>query len=137
MEGFTNTNTPEDVVPETEKGMTDITVQPNENIQGLSEEERNDVNKIRITICEKTAPVIVFFGPASCGKTMTLVRLSRFLQKQGYELIPDRSFRPSYDKNYKNLCDNFSKIVNSDDAASRTDNISFMLVKVFKNGRTI
>lgn len=130
---------PEDIAP----------IQPNENlaqkntnnqvesIHGLSDEESNDVNKIRITISDTSAPVIVLFGPASCGKTMTMVRLARYLQKQGYQLIPDRSFRPSHDQNYKNLCDNFSGIVNSDDAASRTDNISFMLVKVIKDGRTI
>lgn len=110
---------------------------PVSNIHGLSAEELNDVNKIRITISDTSAPVIVLFGPASCGKTMTMVRLSRYLQGQGYQLIPDRSFRPSYDQNYKSLCDNFSSIVNSDDAASRTDNISFMLVKVIKEGKTI
>lgn len=53
------------------------------NIKGLSEEELNDVNKIRITINDSSAPVVVLFGPASCGKTMTLVRLSRYLQGQG------------------------------------------------------
>lgn len=106
-------------------------------IHGLTTEELNDVNKIRITISDTAAPVVVLFGPASCGKTMTMVRLSRYLQGQGYQLIPDRSFRPSYDQNYQSLCDNFDHIVNSDDAASRTDNISFMLVKVVKDGRTI
>ena len=115
----------------------DIQENPINNIHGLSLEELNDVNKIRISISDTSAPVIVLFGPASCGKTMTLVRLSRYLQGKGYQLIPDRTFRPSYDENYKTLCDNFSSIVNSDDAASRTDNISFMLVKVVKDGRTI
>lgn len=107
------------------------------NINGLSDEELKDVNKIIITISDTSAPVIVLFGPASCGKTMTMVRLARYLQGQGYLLIPDRTFRPSYDQNYKNLCDNFSSIVNSNDAASRTDNISFFLVKVVKDGKTI
>lgn len=137
MEGFMITNTPGDVPSGEKKETTDSTVLPNENIHGLTEEEKKDVNKIRITISDKDAPVIVLFGPASCGKTMTLIRLSRFLQKQGYQLFPDGTFRPSDDKNYKNLCDNFSSIVNSNDAASRTDNISFMLVKVIKNGKTI
>lgn len=106
-------------------------------IHGLSTEELNDVNKIRVTISDSSAPVVVLFGPASCGKTMTLIRLSRYLQAQGYVLQPDRNFRPSYDTNYKKLCDDFSDIINSSDAADRTSNISFMLVKVIKDGKTI
>ena len=144
MEGFEinpinkkGAETPEVTEPKIQEPAGAQETNPISNIHGLSAEELNDVNKIRITISDTAAPVIVLFGPASCGKTMTMVRLSRFLQGQGYQLIPDRSFRPSYDQNYKNLCDNFSSIVNSDDAASRTDNISFMLVKVVKEGRTI
>ena len=138
MEGFDLKTTPkEEVVEPTIESSPSTNNDPVSAIHGLSEEEINDVNKIRITISDTAAPVIVLFGPASCGKTMTMVRLSRYLQGLDYQLIPDRSFRPSYDQNYKNLCDNFSNIVNSDNAASRTDNISFMLVKVVKNGRTV
>lgn len=141
MEGFIINNTGSKEpnateIPPQEQILGKETI-PTGNIPGLTPEELNDVNRIHITISDTTAPVIVLFGPASCGKTMTMVRLSRYLQGQGYQLIPDRSFRPSYDQNYKSLCDNFSRIVNSDDAASRTDNISFMLVKVIKDGRTI
>lgn len=141
MEGFN----PQSSIPETTPSVAESPqseTNPTENnlinnIHGLSDEELKDVNKIRITISDTSAPVIVLFGPASCGKTMTMVRLARYLQGQGYRLIPDKTFRPSYDQNYKNLCDNFSNIVNSDDAASRTDNISFLLVKVIKDGKTI
>ena len=105
--------------------------------KGLSQEEINDPNNISVTIADKDAPIVVLFGPPQCGKTMTLVRLSRYLKRQGYTLQPVRTFRPAADNNYKELCDNFSTIVNSDDAASRTDNISFMLVQVIKNGKVI
>lgn len=142
MEGFDISGaqqTPEVIVDQNIGDNIEIPISDSStsNIKGLSEEELNDVNKIRITINDSSAPVVVLFGPASCGKTMTLVRLSRYLQGQGYILQPDRNFRPSYDKNYENLCNDFVNIVNSDDAASRTDNISFMLVKVIKNGKTI
>lgn len=138
MEGFENLAAKEEVTPEHVATETVLpTEETTDRIHGLSEDEQNDVNKIRISISDKSAPVIVLFGPASCGKTMTLVRLARYLQGRGYQLIPDRTFRPSYDQNYKTLCDSFSSLVNLDDAASRTDNISFMLVKVIKNGRTI
>lgn len=108
-----------------------------QNIHGLSAEELRDVNKISVTIADSSAPVVILFGPASCGKTMTLVRLARYLNRQGYTLEPVRTFRPSFDNNYKTMCDDFASIVNSDDAAQRTDNISFMLVKVIKNGKTL
>ena len=108
-----------------------------QNVHGLSDEELRDVNKIKVVIADTTAPVVMLFGPASCGKTMTLVRLARYLNGQGYTLEPVRTFRPAFDTNYKTICDEFASIVNSDDAAKRTDNISFMLVKVIKAGRTI
>lgn len=133
--------------PATEQETTGTVVEPQaanqpdpiaiSEIHGLTEEELQDVNKIRVTINDSSAPIVVLFGPASCGKTMTMVRLARYLQGQGYILQPDRNFRPSYDKNYEQLCDQFAEIVNSDDAANRTDNISFMLVKVIKDGKTI
>lgn len=139
MEGFENQSSTSGNTTSDAKGFqTETTSADNlKNIHGLSEEELKDVNKIKITISDTSAPVIVLFGPASCGKTMTMIRLARYLQKHRYQLIPDRTFRQSDDLNYKNLCDNFSNIVNSDDAASRTDNISFLLVKVIKEGKTI
>lgn len=108
-----------------------------QNIYGLSDDEMRDPNKIKAVVSDKKAPVIMLFGPASCGKTMTLVRLARYLKGHGYTLEPVRTFRPAHDTNYKTLCDNFATIVNSDDAANRTDHISFMLVKVIKDGRTL
>lgn len=107
------------------------------NIHGLSEEEKRDPNRITVTISDTQAPIILLFGPSGCGKTMTLIRLTRYLQNRGYTLVPDASFRPSQDRNYEKLCNDFPSIVNSDDAAARTDHISFMLVKIIKDGRTI
>ena len=107
------------------------------NIVGLSNEELNDPNKISVVIADKDAPIVVLFGPPACGKTMTLVRLTRYLSENGYTVTPVRTFRPTYDTNYSDLCDNFDTMINQDDAAQSTNRISFMLVKVSKNGRTI
>lgn len=107
------------------------------NIVGLSNEELNDPNKISVVIADKDAPIVVLFGPPACGKTMTLVRLTRYLSENGYTVTPVRTFRPTYDTNYSDLCDNFDTMINQDDAAQSTNRISFMLVKVSKKGRTI
>lgn len=106
-------------------------------IVGLSMEELNDPSKISVTIADKDAPIVVLFGPPACGKTMTLVRLARYLDDQGYGISPVRSFRPTYDKNYSKLCDDFNTIIHQNDAAESTDRMSFMLVKVVKDGKTL
>lgn len=107
------------------------------NTNGLSEEELNDANKIKVTIADYKTPLIILLGAPSCGKTMTLVRLTRYLQSKGYTVQPETSFRPSYDTNYKTMCDNFDLMINSEDAAQSTSKISFMLVQVMQKGRPL
>lgn len=104
---------------------------------GLSKTELNDPNSIKVTVSDPNTPIVILYGPPSCGKTMTLVRLTRFLVSHGYTVVPEKTFRPTYDDNYKQLCDNFDQMINSNSAATSTTNISFMLVKVLKNGRPI
>ena len=102
-----------------------------------SDEEMNDPNAINVSITDSSAPLIVLFGPPSCGKTMTLVRLTRYLSRKGFIVAPIRNFRPTYDTNYAALCDGFDTLINSDDAADSTNKINFMLVEVMKNGKRI
>lgn len=116
----------------------DEKVQPSPSMtENNMSEELNEANKIIVTLANPNVPIVVFFGPAACGKTMTLVRMTRFLKKQGYSVAPVRSFRPSYDTNYKEMCDNFDTMINQNDSARSTSLISFMLVDVIKNGRPI
>lgn len=108
------------------------------NKEGLSPEEIADATKIKVTIADHDAPIVVFFGPFSCGKTMILVRLTRYLKKQGYTVELDPSFRPAYDSVYRGLCENFDAIVNSDNAAKSTSHVNFMLAKVKSDtGKTV
>lgn len=111
---------------------------PETGIHGLSEAETTDPNSIVVTIADQEAPIIVLFGPTECGKTMTLTRMTRFLQKYDYRVAPIRSFRPSTDTHYQQICENFNELVHSSSAAQGTEMISFMLVEVLdKNGRRI
>ena len=105
--------------------------------RGLNANELNDPNKINITIADKKTPIVILFGPPSCGKTMTLVRLTRFLKSEGYKINPIKTFRPSYDENYKYICENYDAMINQTDAAHSTDRINFMLVEVIKDGKRI
>ncbi len=104
-----------------------------ETQNGFTEEELNDPNAIKVTIEDPSLPIIVLFGPPACGKTMTLIRLARFLQAQSYNVVPVESFRPKEDKAYAKMCEKFDNMVNSTDAAKSTSMISFMLVKVLDN----
>lgn len=105
--------------------------------RGLNESELNDPNAIVVTIADKKTPIVVLFGPPSCGKTMTLVRLTRYLKDEGYKIKPIKTFRPSYDDNYKFVCENFDAMINNRYAAQSTDRINFMLVEVIKDGKRL
>jgi hypothetical protein len=109
----------------------------NESATGLSSIEMNDPNSISVTIADSKVPLIILFGPTRCGKTMTLIRLTRYLKKHGYKISPIRNFRPTEDKNYGNLCKNFDGLINNTKAAVGTDPISFMLIAVSKDGKTL
>lgn len=116
------------------------TSQPNnlQEVNGLSEDEYKDPNKIQITIADQSSPIVVLFGPPSCGKTMTLIRLTRYLNSKGYRVDPVETFRPSADTHYKKMCREYNQMVNQLNAAESTSLISFMLVRVIDPyGKTI
>lgn len=94
-------------------------------------------NQIVVTIEDSKTPIVILFGPPRCGKTMTLVRLTRWLHKNQYTVDPVRSFRPSNDDNYTNMCNGFNELVGCSTRAESTSNIEFMLLKVYKQGSPI
>ena len=58
------------------------------------------------------APVIIFIGPASCGKSTVLVSLAEYLSRPGggFTVEPNKGFYPN-DRQYEDICDKFSKIL--------------------------
>ncbi len=123
-----------EVIAETAPEATSVSI---DDVKGLSAEEQNDPNKIKVTIDDESTPVVVLFGPPSSGKTMTLVRLTRYLREVALDVTPVRTFRPSADTHYKRMCDEFNEMVNSENAAQSTSQISFMLLQVSQKGRPI
>lgn len=124
-------NTINDVFATIEKG-NDI------NEGGLSQEEEKDPNKIVVTIADTNTPIVVLFGPPQCGKTMAMIRLTRFLRKMsGLTISPVKTFRPAFDTHYKEMCDGFNDLVHDDNAANSTSRINFMLLKIAKVGTPI
>lgn len=89
-----------------------------------------DPNNISICISHEV-PIVVLFGPECSGKTMAIRRLTRYLEKIGYAVEPDRIFRPSTDKHFTTLCEEFHENVDSDLAASGTSPNSFILITVY------
>lgn len=101
--------------------------------QDVDEEKVCDLH---ISIVDKTNPIIPLIGLPAVGKTMTLVRLVRYLTEHGFHVEPDRYFRPKYDDRYVDICDTFQQMVNSAYAAASTSLTSIMMVNVYdKNGR--
>ena len=95
-----------------------------------------DPMRVKVEIADARTPIVVLFGPKTSGKTMMLVRLTRWLKKNGLSVMPIRTFRPA-DDNYKKMCDSFNDMVDSNEAAKGTNAIDFMLLKVSKDGRPI
>ena len=85
----------------------DITVTDNsdnhEDNPDINEGTTFAIDEDDIKIGDKRAPIIMLFGPPTSGKSMTLVRLARYLRKQGYTVKADPTFKS--DNAYKARCD--------------------------------
>lgn len=108
--------------------------------QTYSSEELNNPQAIDVTISDETTPIVVFFGPPASGKTMTMIRLAKFLTDNGYRVGPVRNFRRDYDTKYQDMCNNFNGWLKPDQykwAAEKSLGLDFMLLKVFKGSKPI
>lgn len=95
-----------------------------------TEDEQRDVNAISVTIPDRQTPIVVFFGSPASGKTLALMRMIRFLEANGYHVVPEEVFRPKSDRHYTRMCQNLKEMVYDQYTPGGTDVISFMLVKI-------
>lgn len=95
-----------------------------------TDEELRDVNAITVTIPDRQTPIVVFFGSPASGKTLTLLRMIRFLEQNNFTVVPEEVFRPKSDRHYTRMCENLKEMAYDAYTPGGTDIISFMLVKV-------
>ena len=100
-----------------------------------SKKEIVDVNEIVPRISSITNPVIILAGPRSSGKTVTLLRLAKYLMKTGnYSIKPNKSFRS--DSDYADVCEEFNSLLDTTDyAPNPTKSIDFLLLDVYRNNK--
>lgn len=85
----------------------------------------------RCTIADTQTPILVLFGPSQCGKSMTLVRLSRYLRNvMNYSVEPRRDFLPSDSQIYQQRCDAFDDAINTYAPLPGNDYDEYMLCTV-------
>ncbi len=78
--------------------------------------------------------LVIFVGPKEVGKTVSLIRLTHFLnQNREVRVKPNEHFR--VDADYPAVISDFLNDVNRPDfSPNRTGNINFILLDVFKGG---
>lgn len=85
-----------------------------------------------ITIANLKGPLVILYGPADVGKTVTLLRLSKFVAP-GYAVVVDPNFRS--DSGYKTTVDEFEAQRRKEVfAPASTQAIKFLLVDVSLRG---
>lgn len=122
FEGLDNAQTP--VEP--------ATIEPTE-IMNQQAEQRipTDPNKITVKVSDSKAPIILLFGAPSSGKTMTLVRLSRYLRKNGFTVSVDSKFVTTRDVwEYRENSAKFNDMLGTTMALPGTNRNDFLFIKV-------
>lgn len=106
----------------------------NEKPQNLSP---TPAHVITVNLIDQRSPIILLFGAPSSGKTMTLVRLAKYLRPRGYQLVVDANFCGNAWEYQENMT-NFNSMLNTNYALKGTGRNDFLLVKVLDNrGNTI
>lgn len=84
---------------------------------------------ISVHVTNKTAPIVLFFGAPSSGKTMTLVRLAKYLRSKNYQLTVDSNFcRSAWE--YEENMNNFHEMLGTQYALKGTNRNDFLFIQI-------
>lgn len=84
---------------------------------------------ITVHVTDQTAPIVLLFGAPSSGKTMTLVRLGKYLHNKGYKLIVDYNFcRNAWE--YGVNANRFNEMLGTTKALKGTNRNDFLFIKI-------
>lgn len=104
-----------------------------------STDTKHDASKLEdkyaINVRNKTAPIVLLFGPTSSGKSMTIVRLARYLNKNGYEVKPVADFQRT--KQYGKRCEKFKKDIGTSIGLDGTPTDEFLMVQVIRRNELV
>ncbi len=129
------------VNPSCAETSTEIITAPTGNVDPVTEQQPKeqrtptDPNKITVQVSDKNAPIIILlFGAPSSGKTMTLVRLSRYLRKKGFSVSVDPRFVTTKDVwEYAENSAKFNKMLDATTALPGTGRNDFLFIKICDN----
>lgn len=97
--------------------------------KSFEEDINEDPNKVPTEIT-RPEPIVVLFGPRTCGKTVALLRLAFYLKNTlNFDVEPDYEFRKG-DSKYLEACDKFNDFIELPNAPTATGAINFLLLRV-------
>lgn len=128
-----------DIKNDSNNGQTDVANNySNEQTSHYDDSSNYVAGANNTVVIADPSPIVILFGSGASGKTMTLIRLTKYLIQQGYKVSPERTFRDARDTHYQEMCNNYTNIVNNTKAPGRNQVIDFMLVKIMDHyGRPI
>lgn len=107
------------------------------NSENSSQQASTQPNKITVHVNDKTSPILLLFGAPSSGKTMTLVRLAKYLRTKGFTLSVDKNFCTDaweYPVNTKK----FNDMLSTTESRPGTGRNDFLFIKIADgHGKTI
>lgn len=84
--------------------------------------------QIAVSLVDTSSPIIFLFGAPQSGKTMTLVRLAKYLRARGYQLSVDTNFCDIWE--YRRNSNKFNEMLNTQYALEGTNYNDFLLVRI-------
>lgn len=98
--------------------------------EAQTQQPSTDPNSITVKVSDPKAPIILLFGAPSSGKTMTLVRLARYLRSKGYTISVDPHFVTKSIWEYEENSAKFNKMLGTTTALKGTGRNDFLFIRV-------